>query len=196
MAEFIEQGRLTLLLKNPDFTTADRMAAAINEDLKALAAPAKPAVTLDAAAIQVELPKRMTKADVPKFIDRLGALEVEVDYPAQVVINERTGTIVIGEKVRISVVAISYGNLVIAKQEKKMVSQPGPLSRGGRTETVNRTEIEATEDTGSIRVVAPQPSVSELVSALNKLGLSPRDLISIFQELRAAGALQAELKVR
>jgi flagellar P-ring protein precursor FlgI len=129
------------------------------------------------------------------FVDRLGSLQVKVDMPAIVVINERTGTIVVGENVGISTVAISHGNLSIITQEKDFVSQPQPFSRAGTTEKTQRTEITAVEGAGTLHVVPRQVSVAELARALNAMGLTPRDLISIFEALRQAGALQAQLKV-
>jgi flagellar P-ring protein precursor FlgI len=111
------------------------------------------------------------------------------------VINERTGTIVVGENVGISTVAISHGNLSIVTQEKDFVSQPQPFTMGGSAERVNRTSIEVREEKSALHVVPRQVSVSELARALNAMGLSPRDLISIFEALRQAGALQAQLKI-
>jgi flagellar P-ring protein precursor FlgI len=173
IAEFVDDGVITLQLRNPDFTTAQRIATAIN------AVHADSAVAEDAGTVKVKVPEKMSKTKLIGFIDSLGNLEVKVDFAAIVVINEKSGTIVVGENVGIS----SY------------VSQPNPMSKGGTTEKVHRTEIEANEESGILRVVKKQVSVHELAKALNAMGLTPRDLISIFKALRQAGALQAQLKI-
>jgi flagellar P-ring protein precursor FlgI len=111
------------------------------------------------------------------------------------VINERTGTIIIGQNVGISTVAIAHGSLSIVTQEKDSVSQPQPFSNTGTTEKTNRTDITVGESGGQVHVIPRQVSVSELARALNAMGLTPRDIISIFEALRQAGALQAELRI-
>ena len=189
LADFVEDGQVTWTLRNPDFATADRMATAIN---KAMPDAAK---ALDAGTVRVTVGKELTFAQVTAAIHRIGAVQVKVDQPAVVVINERTGTIVVGQNVSISLVAISHGSLSIIKQEKERVSQPAPFSRAGTTEKVNRTSLTATEEGGSMQVVDRSISVAELARALNALGLTPRDLVSIFEALKEAGALQAALKV-
>ena len=191
LADFVEKGQMILQLKNADFTTAERIAKAINDTF------AQSSVAADGGTVVVQIPKKTTKGEIAKFIDTLGALQVEVDNPAVVVINERTGTIIVGENVRISMVAITHGSLVIAKAEKESVVQPPPFApKGARTEKERSTEVSAQEEHGTMRVVPRQVSVAELAHALNAMGLTPRDLISIFEELRQAGALQAQLKVR
>ena len=189
LASFVTDGAVALQLRNPDFTTSQRIAQAVDAVFPAAA------VAVDAATVQIQLPPKMSRADVAGFMDRIGKLEVEVDQPAVVVINERTGTIVVGENVGISAVAISHGNLSIVTQEKDYVSQPGPFAEVGKTEKVHRTDIKAVEDRGPLRVVPRKVSVAELAKALNAMGLTPRDLISIFQDLKKAGALQAELRI-
>jgi flagellar P-ring protein precursor FlgI len=184
-----ETGAITLSLRNADFATAEAIRAAVNE-----AAPGA-AETVDGGTVRVRVPRTMARGDLVAFVNRLGALDVKVDAPALVVINERTGTIVVGENVSISTVAISHGNLSIITQEKEAVSQPLPFSRAGTTAKVRETDITAVEDGGALRVVHRPVSVSELARALNAMGLTPRDLISIFQALRQAGALQAQLRV-
>ena len=188
IASFVENGQLVLQLRNSDFTTAGRIAAAIN------AAYPQAAVAEDAGTVKVLVPRQMAKSDMTKFIDSIGALQVEVDSPAVVVINERTGTIVVGENVRVSIVGISRGSLTIVKEEKDFVDQPGPLSKG-QTEKVHRTSIEASEENGVLRIVPRQVSVAELAKALNAMGLTARDLVAIFESLKQAGALQAQLKI-
>lgn len=189
LADFVEKGRITWTLRNPDFATADRTAKAINKIMPDAAR------ALDAGSVGVTVGEEMTFAQVVAAIRRMGAVEVEVDSPAVVVINERTGTIVVGQNVSISLVAISHGSLSIIKQERERVSQPAPFSRVGATATVNRTSLTAEEGGGSMQVVDRSISVAELARALNALGLTPRDLVSIFEALKEAGALQATLKV-
>jgi flagellar P-ring protein precursor FlgI len=189
LAEFIDGGVVTLQLRNSDFTTARRIATAVNEMYPDAAAAE------DAGTVKVKVPEKLSKSKTIAFIDNLGNLEVKVDYAAIVVINEKSGTIVVGENVGISTVAISHGNLSIVTQEKDFVSQPNSLTKGGTAEKVHRTEIDVVEGNGVLRVVKKQVSVHELAKALNAMGLTPRDLISIFKALRQAGALQAQLKI-
>jgi flagellar P-ring protein precursor FlgI len=137
----------------------------------------------------------MDAPELPAFVDAVGAIQVQVDYPAVIVVNERTGTIVVGENVGISTVAISHGNLTIITQEKDFVSQPQPFSQTGTTEKTHRTEIQAVEERGALHVMPRQVSVQELARALNAMGLTPGDLMAIFEALRQAGALQAQLKI-
>ena len=184
-----ENGCLTFNLHNPDFSTAEELRAAINSLYPASAE------TVDAGTVRVRVPREMARRDLAAMVDRVGALDVKVDTPAIVIINERTGTIVVGQNVGVSTVGISHGNLSIITQEKEGVSQPQPFSRTGTTEKVQRTEITAVEEGGTLHVVPRQVSVSELARALNAMGLTPRDLISIFSALKQAGALQAQLKV-
>jgi flagellar P-ring protein precursor FlgI len=126
------------------------------------------------------------------IIERLG---VTPDTVSRVVINERTGTIIMGENVRISTVAIAHGNLSIEIKEDKNVSQPLPFSRGGQTVVTPESQVLVQEGNNPIFLVESGVSIGEVVKALNALGVSPRDLISIFQALKAAGALQAELEI-
>ncbi len=189
VAVFVRDGFMTLQLKNPDFSTAQSIAKAINEKYPDVAA------AVDAAAVRIALPKDAKPQTVTEMVTAIEALTVAVDTPAVVVIDSRNGTIVVGENVSISAVAIAHGNLAIVTQEKEMVSQPAPFSKGGSTEKVKRTEIDVVEEKGTLNVLRRKVSVSELARALNALGLTPRDLISIFEALRQAGALQAELKV-
>ena len=140
------------------------------------------------------MPDKLPQKELVSFVQAIEALETKVDAPAVVVINERTGTVVVGENVMISTVAISHGSLSIITQEKDTVVQPAPLS-GGTTEKEHRTDIKAVEEKGTLHVVPKQVSVSELAKALNAMGLTPRDLISIFMALKKQGALQAQLQI-
>jgi flagellar P-ring protein precursor FlgI len=122
-------------------------------------------------------------------------LEVQPDLTAKVIINERTGTVVMGENVRISTIAIAHGNLSITIKESPQVSQPLPFSKGGETVVTPSTDIVVTEGEKQLMVIPSGTSIGQVVSALNALGVTPRDLIAIFQAIKAAGALQAELEV-
>lgn len=190
IADFVEGGRVTLLLRHADFATAGRIADAIND------AWPRSAVAVDASQIAVDVPRDLSPAELVAFVGRIGALKVEVDQPAVVVINERTGTIVVGGNVSVSLVGISHGNLAIITKEQDFVSQPLPFSDTGTTEKMQRTEIDAVEDGGAMHVMGPQVSVAELARALNAMGLTPRDLVSIFMALQDQGALQGRVEAR
>ena len=180
---------LTLTLHNPDFTTASRVARAIN-----IAFYEPIARTHDAGTIEVKVPAKYRGNTVPMvtMIERLG---VTPDTVSKIVINERTGTVIMGENVRIATIAIAHGNLSVEIREDQRVSQPLPLSRGGRTVVVPESDVLVEEGNNPLYVVDSGVSIGEVVKALNALGVSPRDLIAIFQALKAAGALQAELEI-
>jgi len=186
---------LTLGLQNPDFTTASRVAEAINAALGPNTATA-----LDAASIQIALPQG-NAVGLVQFIASLENIEVTPDNRAKVVIDERTGTVVMGENVRISAVAVAHENLNVQVFERFTVSQPAPLS-AGETIVVPETEITVTDANAStlnagaaVQVLPAGVSLNELVQALNAMGVTPRDLISILQAIKQAGALQAELVI-
>jgi len=192
LATFIEQvaGQryLTLNLRNSDFTTAQRISEAVNQAHPGMA------VVLDAGAIRVGVPVEVTAAGMVAFVDEITLKEVTVDVPATVVINERTGTIVVGENVGISAVAISQGSLVVKVKETAQVSQPTtPFTEGATTEVVPDTSLDVQEQNAYLIPVARAVTVSELAKTLNAIGASPRDLIAIFNALKKAGALQAKL---
>jgi flagellar P-ring protein precursor FlgI len=189
IADYVQNNELTLLLRNPDFATAENISAAINK-LSRIGSYA-----YDPGTVRVPLAAKASRATLGAFIASIDALQVEVDTPAVVVINERTGTIVIGERVGISTVAIAHGNLSITTEEKNYASQPQPFSNTGETMELQRTELNVAEEGGMIRVIPQQATVSDLARALNALGVTPRDIITIFQQIHAANALQAELKV-
>ncbi len=152
------------------------------------------ALSLDGGTVQVALPPDRC-ANPMGFVSEIGLLQVNPDVPARVVINERTGTVVTGEQVKISTTAVAHGNLFILTTETPEVSQPAPYSRLGVTAVVPRTQINAVEPRNRLVVVPRTVTVAELARALNALGVSPRDLISIFQALKQAGALHAELVI-
>jgi flagellar P-ring protein precursor FlgI len=179
-------GQLRLSLRNPDLTTARRIAAVINRAIGAVAHATDPrTVVLD-----------LSGRDPIDALGRLEDLRVEPDTPATVVIDEASGTIVMGANVRISTVAIAQGNLTIRVTNTPMVSQPAPFGRG-RTVVVPNTQIQV-DDQHDRKLGILQGSVTlrDLVASLNALGVGPRDLISILQAIKAAGALQADLVVR
>ncbi|MFP4139037.1 MAG: flagellar basal body P-ring protein FlgI [Planctomycetota bacterium] len=194
ISDYVENGKVTLQLRNSDFSTSRQIAQAINTKFKGAAE------AVDAGSIRVTLPKtdkKDGKSAVTEFISSIGQLKVKVDSKAVVAINEKTGTVIVGENVTISDCAISHGNLSVVRKEKDYASQPEPFSKTGETVKLHRTEIHAIEDEGPMHTLAlPKPvSVSDLARSLNAMGLTPRDLISIFQALKKAGKLQAELKV-
>ena len=177
---------LNLILKHPDFTNAARIAESINT------AYPDAATVAHAGMIRVAVPA--SAGNVPGFMAALEALNVAVDQPARVVINERTGTIVAGGNIRISEVMVTYGSIVISTQTDPAVSQPLPFSNG---ETVNRTVGTAGIEQESARsvVLPPNTDVAQLAAALNDLGMTARDVIAIFQAIDRAGALQGELVI-
>ena len=185
-AEFVHDNLVRLLLHNPDFNSAARMADAIN-DRWPMAATA-----LDAATVQVHLPPAYLGRDVP-FIADLGVIEVSPDTLARIVINERTGTIVATSTVRISQVAIASGSLTITITSNVGVSQPNSFSTGGTTQSVNSTQTKVNEGKGGFTVLNEPPTIERLAAALDALGVSTRDMMAIFQTLKRSGALQAEL---
>jgi flagellar P-ring protein precursor FlgI len=189
--EYIAGHRLiTLNLRNSDFSTAERISRIINQT-----SPDSTEV-IDAGTIKVKIPDKIGQTGIAGFIDGITKLEVKVDTPAIVVINERTGTIVVGENVGISAVAISQGSLVVKIKETEIVSQPtAPFSDAGTTETVPETLIDIKEEGGYLIPVQRAVTVSDLAKTLNAIGATPRDLIAIFNALKKAGALQAKLEI-
>ena len=180
---------IRLFLKKADFATADEISKKINIALKG-----RYASTIDPSAVRLVIPVEY-KSNVVGLIARVDALNVKIDMPAKIVINERTGTVVIGENVRISPVAIAHGSLAIEINEKSMVSQPQPFAPiGAETKVIPRTGIAVTEQKSSL-VPVSGVTLGDVIKALNVLGVTPRDLISILQALKAAGALQAELEI-
>jgi flagellar P-ring protein precursor FlgI len=178
---------LRLGLRNPDLTTARRMAAVINAAIGGGVATAR-----DPRTIALDLGTR----DVIDALGRIEDLRVEPDSPAVVIIDEASGTIVMGDNVRISTVAIAQGNLTIRVTETPQVSQPGPLSNGTTT-TVPRTSVQVDDQSEKrLGIIRGSVTLRDLVASLNSLGVGPRDMISILQAIKAAGALQADLQVR
>jgi flagellar P-ring protein precursor FlgI len=193
-AQFIqligEQRFVTLSLRHNNFTTAQRVRTAIDKLYP------DSAYAQDPGTIRVQIPDSVSDADVLGFVDSLLQLDVEVDMPGIVVINERTGTIVVGGTVSISETAVAQGDLVVKIKEQQYVSQPTtPFTDGATTAVVDDTSLSVEEREGYLISVPRAVTVEELARALNAIGASPRDLISIFDALNRAGALQAKLEM-
>lgn len=186
--DIASQQELRLSLRNPDFTTAQRIATAVNQAVGAEAAHAA-----NPGSVVLRRPPAFA-GDMVSLVGRIENLEVEVDAPARIVIDENSGIVVMGDNVRVSTVAIAQGNLTISIQEDPFVSQPAPLSRG-ETVVAPSTNINVEEEPGGLVVVPGGVPLRQLVNGLNALGVSPRDMISILQALKAAGAIQAEIEV-
>jgi flagellar P-ring protein precursor FlgI len=194
IATFVEhttEGRfITLNLRNIDFSTAEHISQAVNQKFP------DSALVADAGTIRIHIPKQIGSTEIPGFINDITQLEVMVDMPAVVVINERTGTIIVGENVGISAVAISQGSLVVKVKEQQLVSQPtAPFSEGATTEVIDDTMLGVEEMEGYLVPIPRVVTVDELAKALNAIGATPRDLIAIFNALKKAGALQANLEI-
>jgi flagellar P-ring protein FlgI len=182
--------RVRLALRNPDFSTANRIAAAVNQTLGSGTARA-----LDPSTVDLLVPAGY-QGNVAGLLTRIETLPVKPDQVARVVIDEQSGTIVMGENVRISTVAIAQGNLTVRVEETPQVSQPAPFAQQGQTVVVPRTQINVDEGEGKrINVLEGGVSLRDLVNGLNRLGATPRDTIVILQAIKAAGALHAELEV-
>ncbi len=182
--------RLTLMLRDDDFTTAARTARAINEKFGVGSARA-----VDGRNIEVRLPADF-HGDAVGFIAELESLRLQTDSIARVIINERTGTIIMGRDVRISSVAISQGGVTVRIGTQYEVSQPTPLSRTGETVTVPQTTVDVKERKPESVVLPDGASVDEVVRGLRAVGVSARDIISILQAVKSAGALHAELEMQ
>lgn len=187
-ATFVRDNVVRLLLHNPDFTSAARMADAINAKWQAAASP------VDAATIAVTLPASYHGRDVA-FLADLGQIEAAPDTLARIVINERTGTIVATSSVRLSQVAIAHGSLTITVTSNIGVSQPNAFTPGAQTTAVPSTQTNVNEARGGFQVINDPPSIERLAAALNALGVSTREMMAIFQTLKRSGALQAELVI-
>ena len=181
-------GKLEYQMRNADFTTASNMAEVINKRFGQGSAFPETSGT-----VKVAIPSQF-KEDVVDFIASVEILDVETDSPARVVVNERTGTIVMGKDVRLSTVAVSHGNLSLIIREDASVSQPNPLAEG-QTVVIPKTKAKVVEDDGQLVLLDMKKGVSigEIANALNAIGATPRDLIAIFQAIKASGSLHGEL---
>lgn len=179
---------LQLALASADFTTALRAATAINARMGARVAHAE-----DAGTLRIEVPESRGQ-DLVRFVAEIEAVEFEPDARAVVVLNERTGTVVMGADVRIAEVAVSHGSLSITISATNSVSQPAPFSDGETVEVLNE-DVEAIEESAALALVGGGVSIAELVRGLNAMGVTPRDLIAILQTIKASGALAADLEI-
>ncbi|MDD2319089.1 MAG: flagellar basal body P-ring protein FlgI [Geobacteraceae bacterium] len=184
------RSQLRLNLHRPDFTTASRIASVINGRFQGSIATCK-----DPGSVVLSVPDKY-QGNTVEFAAALESLQVQPDMPAKVVLNERTGTIVIGNDIRISTIAVAHGNLTLTIKETPKVSQPEPFSRGGETVVVPRTTVKVNEEKGNgLFIVKEGANIGDVVKALNAIGVTPRDLIGIMQAIKAAGALQGELEI-
>lgn len=187
--QIVNNGSMNLMLREADFTSAARMAEAINRVFP------NTAVARDSKTVNVLLPPEYNNYEV-NFLATIGSIEVEPDTAARVVINERTGVIVATSNVRVSKVAVSHGSLTISVASNLTASQPNAPFFGnaaGTTEVLNSTTTDVNEQKGSFKLVEEAPTIEKVAAALNALGVSTRDMMSIFQTMKRAGALQAEL---
>ncbi len=188
-AQIVRNGSINLMLREADYTSAARMAEAINRVFP------NTAVARDAKTVNVLVPREYSSYEV-NFLATVGGIELEPDSVARVVINERTGVIVATSNVRVSKVAISHGSLTISIASTLTASQPNaPLigNAAGETVVLPSTTTDVNEQKGSFKVVEEAPTIERVAAALNALGVSTRDMMSIFQTMKRAGALQAEL---
>lgn len=182
---------LNLALRNPDVTTATRIAATINNRMGA-----ETATLIDPSTVRMNVPNQY-RNNVTLMLAQIEQLPVETDQIARVVIDEASGTIVMGENVRIDTVAVAQGSLVVRVEETPQVSQPGAFApEGAQTVVVPRTNVQVEEGASQMLVMNSGATLNELVAGLNSLGVTPRDLITILQTIKAAGALQAEIETR
>ncbi len=203
----MDKKELTILLNNPDFNTANRVANAVNAKMQAhIATP------MDSGTLEFTIPEKFNN-NIVNLIAQIGEIEVKPDSIARVIVNEKTGTVVVGENVRIQRVAVAHGNLSIQIKEKKNVSQPGafaPSSKGvapqqmkdgtvvapgGSTVVTPESQVSVAEEDSRLLLIPEGRTIGELVNALNAIGVTPRDLITILQTIKAAGALQGELEI-
>ena len=178
---------IKLALRNPDFTTAKRIAAAINDFIGAPTAE-----PLDPSTVEIGIPHKY-QGNVIALLTEIEQLQVVPDLGARIIIDERSGVIVMGREVRVSTVAVAQGNLTVTISETPQVSQPAPMSRG-QTRVVPRTRVGVQEDGKKLALVSEGVSLQQVVDGLNALGIGPRDLIAILQAIKAAGAIQADIE--
>ena len=180
---------IRLALRNPDFTTAKRIAAAINASLGGAAAK-----VIDPGTVRLDRPAAFP-GDMVGLIAQIEGLAVDPDTRAKVVIDEASGVIVVGDDVRVSTVAIAQGTLTISVSETPVASQPNPFSERGQTVVLPRTQVEADDPSKELKIVTEGVRLSDLVDGLNALGVTPRDMIAILLAIKASGALQADIEV-
>ncbi|HQZ37913.1 MAG: flagellar basal body P-ring protein FlgI [Acidobacteria bacterium] len=180
---------LALSLREPDFVSASRVARAVNDEMGG-----ETAKVLDPGTVLVRVPEQY-KGAVADLMARIETLPVDTDAPARVVINERSGTVVVGGAVRLGPAAVAHGNLSVRISTKFEVSQPAPLSRGGDTAIVPNVDVDVREQSARLVTLEDGTTLDAVVGALNALGATPRDIIAIMQALKAAGALRADIVI-
>ncbi len=188
-ADIVQDQQLAILLREPDFTSCARIAATINQTFPGLAE------ALDSLSIRVQVPPNLD-GSIVDFIARLESIEVVPDTVARIVINERTGTIVATSRIRISACAVSHGNVTISIASSLDVSQPNAFSQTGTTQVTPRTDTSLSEQQSGLVPLPEMPTIEKVATALNSLGVTPRDMMAIFQAMKQAGALHAELLLR
>ena len=181
--------QVRLALRNADFTTAKRIASAVNDFLGTPTAE-----PVDPSTVQITVPQHYHD-NVVALLTEVEQLQIEPDLPAKVIIDERSGVIVMGRDVRVSTVAVAQGNLTVTISEAPQVSQPAVAANRGRTVVVPRSRVGVQEEGKKFAIVSEGVSLQQLVDGLNALGIGPRDLISILQAIKAAGAIQADIEV-
>ena len=187
--DLFQSNRIRIVLREPDFTTMTSVVEAINRNIGRPIASA-----VDSGSVEILIAEDLGR-DPIGLLAQIEQVEVNQDIGAKVVVNERTGTIIMGENVRVSRVALAHGNLNIAIRAETQVSQPSPFSETGETVVVRNTDVQVGEEVRGLSIVGGHVTLGEIVNALNALGATPRDLISIFTALKKAGALNAELIV-
>ena len=187
--DFNSLSNLTIALNQPDFTTALRLSRAINRELGTdIASP------MDPGTVRVDVPEPY-KGNLVDLVASLEQIDIKPDMEARIILSERTGTVIMGENVRIASIAIAHGNLSVQIKEKSEVSQPPPFS-AGQTVVTPESKISVREEDNKLLLIEPDgASLGSIVKALNAIGVSPRDLITVFQAIKASGALQAELEI-
>ncbi len=182
-----KNGFVKFHLRNADIETATRIANAVNHVYR------DTAQVVNQRTVKVAVPRSKNQNDIFRHIAKLQALRVKPDSNARIVIDERSGTIVVGEEVRMSRVGIKYGNLTVTTAETPQVSQPAPFSRGGQTTVVPRTDLRVFEDKNALNIISPTETLVDLANSLNALGVSARELSTILQKVKSAGQLHGEL---
>ncbi len=187
--EIVRNNFVELLLREPDFTSAARLALAVNNVFT------NSAEALDSTSIRIRVPEGFEKSPVG-FIALIEGIEVQPDIPARVIVNERTGTIVATSRIRIAPCAVSHGELTISIANTDEVSQPNAFSQTGNTAKTTRTDTKIEEKKAHFVTLSEMPTIEKVAAGLNAIGVTPRDMMAIFQAMKQAGALQAELIMR
>lgn len=187
--QIVRNQHVELLLREPDFTSAARLAAAVN------AVFTNSAEAVDSTSIRVRVPEGHQSAPV-NFLSMIESIEVQPDIPARIIVNERTGTIVATSRIRIAPCAVSHGELTISIANTDEVSQPNAFSQTGNTATTTRTDTNVQEKKAHFVTLQEMPTIEKVAAGLNAIGVTPRDMMAIFQAMKQAGALQAELIMR